>query len=839
MSSSLLLPNPCLLGILFTISTHDGNHLLFHYPPRPNEYGFQTTPLDISGSLSDPELNDSIDDDDEDFDDEEIESELVEDLSADDTDDDNDVFSDEFDNSDIESSDNMKSQRSSSTESSVGGGRHRRTSSVSDSKYQTGRDLLEIIYDMEQRKKKRKLKKLKQKRKMKKEQAEMQSLKSSLNAASLTESNTETGKLKQKEHRIHKIFSFDIDFISDLATPPKSLCNTRFELTVEDMVFLGLPIRVNDDGNWRVSKKSKNVRSKSVSTTRQSRKQSVTEGSNADISLSKEEPSVIDANEENLSENENKNEDVKAYEGDQNHDNTMYQFNMLFVMNPPVVEYNHRIDEMFHYIISRISLLLRYEQQKNNYVWKEAQNILKLREELKYLPIKQQWKSLIEKSSLCRLIYETYTSVSKSDIVNIDINGKVNSFQIPIKKEFIALPPSYVELPESSTLSSISPFNQKNFYDNDSSIDDTMHLYALILLDDTEKIIKDIKAEKDSLIASFIRMIKPSESLQRLSVLSGLNIQEVKMFANHLVYWRRAIAILPLTSRNIYVPSPIAPIKNIYKDSPKFNRSFPNLPSLPTFLSMISDNSSNKPKSIMNIIPSKDHRDLYMDAVSWLLKHGYVIQLYTFIYIKITKDIKIQVAEEIEIEMKKKQELKKKSMNPLTQKETDEISTSPQMHRSLDENKVDVINTSNFDPKTFDGSVEEAGYNESSAIPITDDTMNFGSEDNKINDNNTVTSNTSTQQNENLKIQFVEEEEEDTILLEPESCSALERRWIAAAVVKSGAGPTETRVFYRVLKHLNGRTAQETFLSVENVGRTDMKHVLEVMSDYLVVVRHW
>ncbi|TID28529.1 hypothetical protein CANINC_002402 [Pichia inconspicua] len=840
MSSSLLLPNPCLLGILFTISTHDGNHLLFHYPPRPNEYGFQATPLDINGSMSDPELNDSIDDEDyDDLNDDDINSELMDELSTDDTDSDIDVFSDEFANSDIESSDNLRSQRSLSTESSIGDGRLRRTSSISNNKYQTGRDLLEMVYDLEQRKKKRKLKKLKQKQIRKKEQAEIQSLKPSSNAASISESNAESGKLKQKEHKIHKLFSFDIDFISDLATPPKTLCNTRFEITVEDMVFLGLPIHVNEDGSWRVSKKSKRVRSKSVSTAHQSRKQSVTEG-DTKSPLSKDE-NRSDVNEETYSDVEHKIEDVKAYEGDQNHENTMFQFNMLFVMNPPVVEYNHRIDEMFHYIISRISLLLRYEQQKNNYVWKESQNILKLREELKYLPIKQQWKSLIEQSSLCKLIYETYTSVSKSEIVNIEINGKVTSFQIPIKKEFMTLPPSYVELPESSTLSSISPFNQKNFYDNDSSIDDTMHLYALILLDDTEKIIKDIQAEKDSLIASFIRMIKPSESLQRLSVLSGLNIQEVKLFANHLVYWRRAIAILPLTSRNIYVPSPIAPIKMIYKDSAKFNQSFPNLPSLPTFLSMISDNSSNKPKSIMNIIPSKDHRDLYMDAVSWLLKHGYVIQLYTFIYVKITKDIKIQVAEEIEIELKRKQEMKRKPSNPLSKNETDQFSSAPQMHRSSDESKVEGNNDSNFDQNDFDESVGEVKYDEALAIPITDDTLKHSSEDNKIEDNNinTVTSTTSMRQNENLKIQFVEEEEEDTILLEPESCSALERRWIAAAVVKSGASPTETRVFYRVLKHLNGRTAQETFLAIEGVGRMDMKHVLDVMSDYLVVVRHW
>lgn len=966
MSSSLLLPNPCLLGIVFTIATHDGNHLVFHYPPKPNEFGFQATPLDINELSNDVErLIDSSDDeiyddeDDEDGDDyryDDSDDFGIDDEDAEDTEDESDGYG----GSDLDSVE-TKSNRTLSIESLASDqNRHQRSSSSSNNRYQSGRDLLELMYEREQKKKKKKILKKKKRlrerrREKKKSEKDSQSAISSLKTSISENTLNSRKKNRSKEYKVDKLFSFDADFISDLATPPKSLCNTRFELTVEDMVFLGLPIHIQDDGSWRVSKKSKLKRSKSMSTSQRSRKQS-----NADSNHNEDRRSESNRTSFNNSINIDERKTTDVTEGTNNdelhedhidHHNDievleytgenldlkerecgMYQFHMLFVMNPPVVEYNHRIDEMFHYIISRISLLLRYEQQKTNYVWEESKKILELREELVHLPISHQWRTIIEKSSLAKLICETYKAVSKSEIVNIEINGKLNSFQIPIRKEFVVLPPNYVELPECSTLSSISPFNQLNSYESPTSLsqaNDVMAFFGLILLDDTERIIKDIKAEKDSVIASFIRLIKPGETLQKLSILSGLDIQEVKMFANHLVYWRRAMAVLPLTSRSIYVVSPIAPIRNIYKDSPDFNRTFPNLPPLPTFLSMISDISTNKPKSISNIIPSRDHRDLYMDAIAWLFKRGYIIQLYTFMYLKITKEIKIKVAEEVEIEIKRKQELKRKSAlvdnelnvvkadnsdsdnrgmdnkekaNPsdiddleLSESEEHSSGNISSVEDSLidlkngtasdDEETLETDNTggNNLGARMTDNSAETNLAHDSNDVPLDSNvtpiggteqrsvngaqlgkninTDNFGNYNSDTQQNNTTVLNQYIRKDSNRnsgeqdypppseiesyynksgsyqQIQFEEEEEEDTILLEPEYSTSLERRWIAKVV--EGQPSEISNLFYKVLKYMNGRNAQEVFMMQENISRHDMRKLCEAVSENLVIMRHW
>lgn len=163
MSSSLLLPNPCLLGIVFTIATHDGNQLVFHYPPKPNEYGFQATPLDMNELSHNVEgLNDSSEDeiyDDDDDDDDVRYNDENDDYGIDDEDDDDDNEDDdtedesEFNDSDLDSV-GAKSNRTLSTDSLASDqNRHKRSSSSSNNRYQSGRDLLELMYEREQKKK--------------------------------------------------------------------------------------------------------------------------------------------------------------------------------------------------------------------------------------------------------------------------------------------------------------------------------------------------------------------------------------------------------------------------------------------------------------------------------------------------------------------------------------------------------------------------------------------------------------------------------------------------------------------------------------------------------------
>ena len=41
---------------------------------------------------------------------------------------------------------------------------------------------------------------------------------------------------------INKILEFDNDFVAEFCSPEREMCNTRFEFTVDNFCFLGLPI---------------------------------------------------------------------------------------------------------------------------------------------------------------------------------------------------------------------------------------------------------------------------------------------------------------------------------------------------------------------------------------------------------------------------------------------------------------------------------------------------------------------------------------------------------------------------------------------------------------------
>lgn len=53
------------------------------------------------------------------------------------------------------------------------------------------------------------------------------------------------------------VLGFDTTFLSELLVPPRDMCNTLFELAVDDMVFLGMPVHVRHDGQWLRKKTSR------------------------------------------------------------------------------------------------------------------------------------------------------------------------------------------------------------------------------------------------------------------------------------------------------------------------------------------------------------------------------------------------------------------------------------------------------------------------------------------------------------------------------------------------------------------------------------------------------
>lgn len=655
------------------------------------------------------------------------------------------------------------------------------------------------------------------------------------------------------------IFGIEQDYLIEMLCPPKQMCNSRFEINIDNYIYLGLPIHCYDNGTWKRKHKSA--------------------GSNTN--KYKSEDGYGNVNEaEDFNNNHNGSHDTHSNDSMERSTevlSSMNMFHLVFIMKPPVIESNYRIDEMYHYVISRLSLVLRHEQLKHDYIWAQTKLISKLKEEFNnqpqtsILPSQSLTNFLIEKSTLAKLICDCFQSISNSDIANLSINNKLRSFQIPIKTEFHSVPESTVPYLPGSHLSSTvrmigktglinvgettrygmtntmsmimggniadgdseGDFKGFNDEDTDSTADDIIYL-ALLLLDDPETIIKDIKAEPDLILASFIRMIKPTESLlklnHKLGNLMSLEISQIKSFAFHLIYWRRARVIPPLNTRSVYIVSPMAPITiNMYYDITKFKQKFPSMPSLSQFLKLLSS-PTKKPKQFSSIIPSKDHKEMYLSALGWLIRYGYVTQLHTFIWLKVSKRVKIKVEEDLENEISSS----KKNSKKATAQGTDNTSkvvegTSEDTNGNAKTSRA-VKGVDNF---MAQNNLEENGNKAAKDLNNNPNGSNGG-------DRNNGSSTNSFEKKINTGPEVILEEEDDTIILDPGRANTLERKWINKIVTEEcKLSPELTSMFYNLLKYMNGKTSLELLLLKEKISRNDFRRLLIQIEDHIISVRHW
>ncbi|KAF7999301.1 hypothetical protein HF325_005977 [Metschnikowia pulcherrima] len=203
----------------------------------------------------------------------------------------------------------------------------------------------------------------------------------------------------------------------------------------------------------------------------------------------------------------------------------MSMFHLVFIMRPPDIERNFRVDEMFYNVTSKLSLVLRYEQQKHDYVWNEVRQILRLKEEFrsdaqiagsmtqhltqksafcKLIPLKMEFHSLPDQTvpyipGLC--LSSTINCLGSAGLVNTGETARYSNNNLMELLLGMAAPAENAE-PDAD--------------DDDANSDDIVYL-ALLLWDDPDAIIRDIKAEPTLAIARFVRMLTPTESLLKIA----------------------------------------------------------------------------------------------------------------------------------------------------------------------------------------------------------------------------------------------------------------------------------------------------------------------------------
>ncbi|KAF1974982.1 hypothetical protein BU23DRAFT_552819 [Bimuria novae-zelandiae CBS 107.79] len=477
------------------------------------------------------------------------------------------------------------------------------------------------------------------------------------------------GKHKGGDRDWDTVLGFKVDALEKILCPTKAFNKRRFELGVESVVFVGAPMFVRDDGLWKKRKKRR----------KQSDEERLHKGdmlANLTLNASQEEESPGDKKKEEKKEifvlppgfeagyghdidsevpsaaASDVGSDVKS-DSTTNHNNSpdMTMFNVVFVLNPPALEHQMRVKDMYDNVTKKYAKALKYEQARFEYVWKESKHIIDIKQRAKENgeSLTVTWRKIVSISPLARSLATMFDAISADKIAHIHFDASFNtSFQIPQADSTPYLPNAMEPQMPGLWLTTSNVV-----VDDENDAPMTQHA-ALLLLQDHEVILKDLQAEKANaaVLSFYIRTIVPTKSLLKISIKHNILAQDMEYIARHLVYWRRARLIAPLHPRDTYIVSPNADMSNLQAAMASYVQRFPTLPSLPKMLSLL----SQKPKEYRYLIPTAEHRDAYMDILAWLMRGGWVTQLRTFAWVRVSPGIKAQVAAEMEREERLKKE---------------------------------------------------------------------------------------------------------------------------------------------------------------------------------------
>ena len=457
-----------------------------------------------------------------------------------------------------------------------------------------------------------------------------------------------------------EVLGFGADGLSKMLTPGRAFNKRRFELGIDHLVFLGAPRFVREDGFWKKRKKAKRRDS-------------------TDEHVQNEPPEPQDVEEVNVADTDNTNgtsqaelQRVPVFDAAYGHGlmsgaasragsdvgsdssngagSDILMFNLVFVLNPPFLEYGVRVEDMYDNVVRKFAKALKYEQAQSNYVYKESRLILSMKDKAKeqQAPVYKLWPTILKNSALAKAIAITFDAISKNKIAHVNFCMDFDtSFQIP---QAIATPA--IATPYDPQMPGLWLTTATMLEDEEDPI--LSPHSALLLLEDDDALLKEVELDAKELSAPlsyFIRNLTPTKSLQKLSQMHAMSLKDLEFLARHLIYWRRARAIPPLRPRDTYIVSPNADFRALNAAIQAFATRFPTLPPLPKILQTL----SGTPRPFVALMPTRDHRPVYMEILAWLMRGGWVTQLRSFGWVRVSREVKAAVA----VKMAKEEKAKK------------------------------------------------------------------------------------------------------------------------------------------------------------------------------------
>ncbi|PTB64134.1 hypothetical protein BBK36DRAFT_142170 [Trichoderma citrinoviride] len=567
--------------------------------------------------------------------------------------------------------------------------------------------------------------------------------------------------------------------LAGILTPARPYHKKIFQLSLDPLLCISYPIHVPENGKWKKTKKA----SKEV-----------------DESIAPDEPNPPPTIKADLAPDKAK--DGKKDDSDEDKRSSMTMFNLVFFLNPKRHEAKELVDSLFSNIVKKVNKAYQYSQQHSEFVWKESKRILAAKEKAREDKKKMSalWKELIQNSSLAASMCEVYNAISQNRIATLHldtVDGILTpSVQIPVPFFVADLPAEDDERHRGLWLTTSNAFLSQDALEEPGFLDRN---FALLLMDDEKKIIAELQNDRDPTTVSmieFVRLAKPTVSFYQVGQSNILTLDQVRKYAQHFIFWRRAIAIPPLHPRDIYIVSPNCDLGRLSQDAQDWQRAFPLAPPLSTFLAEL----SVLPRPYKHISPSKAHRPLYLRMLAWLMRGGWVTQLCTFAYVVVWPEILYEVDYEMEAE-----ELgmaTSRAPNP-----------PPQSTLSAAEHSAEMARLERIAIKAHREAADKATAHARKVAPVP--TPNPS-----LNDAPHLAGLT------------------PHIILDPKKAAGKESRYLAA--IARRFRDDKLRAGWQLLcKYFDGRCALERIALQEDMKRKEAWALLTGVREYLLLTRHW
>lgn len=162
---------------------------------------------------------------------------------------------------------------------------------------------------------------------------------------------------------------FSTQDLESILTPSRAFHKKKFELSLDPLYFVTYPIHVREDGLWKKKKPKKIKKTKG----------------GAEVEVDGEDEKPVDSEQKVDNDNDNGEGEGKGKADDENSEDCddhggMTMFNVVFVLNVYREEEDERIQDIYEHVIKKFNKALKHAQAQSNYVWKESEMILSMKE---------------------------------------------------------------------------------------------------------------------------------------------------------------------------------------------------------------------------------------------------------------------------------------------------------------------------------------------------------------------------------------------------------------------------------------------------------------------------